>query len=85
MNGTTIRTMQLRDLAARVAHARSAVAQQTIERESAMRRDGAAHPRSIRASRRLNRTQSAYRALVASYRVSAHEDARRSRGAGREA
>jgi len=76
MNGTTFRRVQLRHLAHRVAHARFAVAQHTIERESAIRRDGIAHPRSIRASRRLNRTLSAYRDLVATYRRHTHEDAR---------
>lgn len=75
MNGTTIRRMQLRDLAERVAHARSAVAQQTIERESVIGRHGAAHPQSIRASRRLSRTQSAYRALVMTYRRRTRDDA----------
>lgn len=75
MNGTSNRRMQLRELAARVAHARSAVAQQRIERESAMRRDGAAHPRSIRASRRLTRTLHAYRDLAAVHRRRAREEA----------
>jgi hypothetical protein len=77
MNGTTIRRMQLRDLADQLARARAAVAQQAIERESTMRRDGGAHPRSIQASRRLSRTQAAYRELLATYRRRAREDARR--------
>lgn len=71
----TVRKMQLRDLARRVADARSAVAQQTVQRETAIRRDGIAHPRSIRASRQLSRTTSAYRDLLTSYRVRASEDA----------
>ena len=75
MNGTTIRRMQLRELAARVAHARSAVAQQTIERESVIGRDCAAHPRTIRASRRLTRTLHAYRDLAALHRRWAREEA----------
>ena len=74
MNGTTIRRMQLRDLAARVAHARPAVARQTIERESMVGRNGVAHPRAIRASRRLTRTLHAYRDLVAVYRRRAREE-----------
>jgi hypothetical protein len=68
MNGTTLRRMQLRGLARRVARARLAVTQQTLERESVIRRDGGAHPRSIRASRRLSRTLAAYRDLLATYR-----------------
>ena len=75
MNGTTIRRMQLRNLGRQVAHARSAVAQQTIERETAIRRDGGAHPRSIRAARRLTRTRQAYRDLAALYRRRAREEA----------
>lgn len=74
MNGTTRRRMQVRDLAQRVEHARSAVVQQTIERETAIRRDGAAHPRSIRASRRLNRTRSAYHDLLMAHRRRSQED-----------
>ena len=79
MSGTTIRRMQLRDLAHRVAVARAAVARRTTEREAAIRRDGIAHPRSIRASRRLTRTQSTYRGCVALYRQHADEDARHER------
>jgi hypothetical protein len=85
MNQQTIRQMQTRDLRRRVEYARSAMAQQTIERETAIRRDGIAHPRSIRASRQLSRTESAYRELLMSYRVRASEDARNSRRAGRGA
>lgn len=85
MNRPTIRNMQLRDLAERVAHARSAVAQQTAERESTIGRDGAAHPRSIRASRRLSRTQSAYRDLVAAYRQRSRANTRPDRQAERRA
>ena len=76
MNGTTIRRMQLRDLAHRVARARFAVGQQTMERESAIRHHGGAHPRSISASRRLRRTQAAYRHLAATYGRRAREDSR---------
>jgi hypothetical protein len=76
MNRMTVRRMQLRDLAERVAHARYATVQQTLERESAMRRDGAAHPRSIRADRRLTRTLHAYRDLATAYRRRAREEAR---------
>jgi hypothetical protein len=76
MNATTIRRMQQRDLAHRVARARSAVAQQTRERESAIGRHGGAHPYSIRASRRLNRTLDAYRDLDATYRRRTREDTR---------
>jgi len=76
MNGTTVRRIQLRDLTQSVANARSAVAQQTVERESAIRRDGIAHPRAIKASRRLNRTLSAQRSLVEVHRQRAGEDAR---------
>ena len=76
MNGMTIRRMKLRELADRVAHARFAAAQQTLERESTMRRDGAAHPRSIRASRRLTQTLQAYRDLAALYQRRAREEAR---------
>jgi inosine-uridine nucleoside N-ribohydrolase len=74
MNKTTIRRMQLRDLAKRVAGARAAMAQQLTDRDSVIGRNGAAHPRSIRASRRLRRTQSAYRSLVATYRRHQGED-----------
>jgi hypothetical protein len=76
MKSTTIRGMQLRDLAHRVARVRLAVAQQTVERESAIRRHGGAHPRTIRASRRLVRTMGAYRHLDALYRRRAREDVR---------
>ena len=76
MSGTTMRNLQLRNLGRQVAHARSAVAQQTIEREAAIRRDGGAHPRSIRAGRRLNRTRAAYRDLLATYRRCTREGAR---------
>ena len=76
MNRSTLRRMQLRDVAQRVTHARHAVARQIVDRESVVRRDGAAHPRSIRASRRLNRTQAAYRGLVATYRRYARDAAR---------
>src|SRR5437588_13084069 len=68
MNGTTIRKMQLRSLAQRMADAHSAAAQQTVERETAIRRGGIAHPRSIRASRRLNRTLSDHRRLIEIHR-----------------
>jgi hypothetical protein len=83
MNRTTLRQMGTRNLAQRVADARGAMAQQTIDRETAIRRDGIAHPRSIRASRRLSRTESAYRDLLTTYRVRASEDAHNSRRAGR--
>lgn len=76
MSRTALRRMQLRDLGQRVTHARHAVAQQIVERESVMRRDGAAHSRSIRASRRLNRTQATYRGLVTTYRRYARDAAR---------
>ena len=76
MNGTTMRTLRLRNLGRQMASARSAVAQQTIEREATIRRDGGAHPRSIRAGRRLNRTRAAYRDLLATYRRCTREDAR---------
>lgn len=76
MMSTMIRRMQLRKLAHRVAHARFAAVQQSHERESAMQRDGAAHPRSIRANRRLARTRAAYRALLATYRRRTREDTR---------
>ncbi|HLJ66364.1 MAG TPA: hypothetical protein VKX16_03270 [Chloroflexota bacterium] len=76
MNSTTIRRMQLRELAHRVARARLAVAQQSIERESAIRRDGGAHPRSIGASRRFARTRAAYRQLLAMYLRRTREDTR---------
>lgn len=79
MNRTTIRRMQLRDLTERMAQARLDVVQQTTEREAAIRLNGAAHPKSIRASRRLNWTQNAYRALVASHRRQTREDAPRDR------
>ncbi|HZU12077.1 MAG TPA: hypothetical protein VFB58_04490 [Chloroflexota bacterium] len=76
MNEASVRRMQLRYLAGRVASARAAVAQQTTDKESVIGRDGAAHPRAIRASRRLSRTQSAYRALSATYRRRQRKDAR---------
>ena len=76
MNGTTMRTLRLRNLGRQMASARSAVAQQTIEREATIRRDGGAHPRSIRAGRRLNRTRAPYRDLLATYRRCTREDAR---------
>ncbi|HLJ69214.1 MAG TPA: hypothetical protein VKX16_17810 [Chloroflexota bacterium] len=83
MNKTTVRHMQLRNLAQRVASARSAAAQQTVRRETAIRRNGIAHPRSIQASRRLTWTQSAYRDLLAVYRFRSGEEARANRAAGR--
>jgi hypothetical protein len=76
MNGTTMRTLRLRTLGLQVAHARSAVAQQTIEREATIRQHGGAHPRSIRAGRRLQRTSAAYRDLLAAYRRRTREDTR---------
>lgn len=79
MTETTIRRMQLRDLADLMAQMRSAVARQTIERESVIGRDGVAHPRAIRASRRLSLTRSSYRALSATYRRRRREGARRER------
>ena len=79
MDRTTIHRMQLRDLAHRVAHARLAVAQQTIERESTIRRHGGAHPQSIRAGRRLNRTLSAHRHLTAALRQRSRKDIRERR------
>lgn len=75
MNETTVRRMQLRHLAKRIAGARAAVAQQTTDKESVIGHDGAAHPRAIRASRRLSRTQSTFRALSATYRRQRREDA----------
>ena len=75
MNGMTNRRMQLREVAHRVAHARIAAVQQTRARKSAMRRDGAAHPRSISASQRLTGTLHAYRDLAALYRRWAREEA----------
>lgn len=74
MNQTTIRRRQLRDLAKRIAGARAAMVRQTTDRESVIGRDGAAHPRSIRASRELNRTQSAVRALTVAYQRRRRED-----------
>lgn len=76
MNETTIRRRQLRDLAKRVAGARAAMVRQTTDRESVIGRNGAAHPRSIRASRQLNRTQSALRALTAAQQRRRREDTR---------
>jgi len=83
MNQATLRAMQSRALAQRVAAARSAMSQQTVDRETAIRRHGIAHPRSIRASRRLTRTQIAYRHLLTIYRVRASVDAQNHRRAGR--
>lgn len=73
MNRTLIRAAELRSLGRRVERARSAAVQQTVEREAAIRHDGIAHPRSIRASRRLNRTLRAHRGLTAAYNQHASE------------
>lgn len=84
MNGTNVRRAELRNLAQRMARARSAISEQTVEREAAIRRDGVAHPKSIQVSRRLSRTQGAYRSLLARYRTRAHEDARSTHAARRQ-
>ena len=76
MNETTVRETQLRSLRRRIAGARQMAAQQTGQRETATRQHGSAHPRSIEATHRLNRTQSAQRGLVRIYRTAASELAR---------
>lgn len=76
MNETTVRETQLRSLRRRIAGARQVAAQQTGQRETATRQYGSAHRRSIEATHRLNRTQSAYRGLVRRYRTAAGELAR---------
>jgi len=76
MNETTVRETQLRSLRQRIAGARQVAAQQTGQRETATRQYGSAHPRSIEATHRLNRTQSAHRGLLRMYRMVASELAR---------
>ena len=83
MNGTIARRAQLRNLAQHMTNARLAMAEQAVEREAAIRRDGVAHPRTIRASRRLTQTQIAYRSLLEQHRARSHEVARSERAAGR--
>ncbi len=76
MNETTVRETQLRSLRRRIAGAHRIAAQQTGQRETATRQYGSAHPRSIEATHRLSRTQSAHRGLLRMYRTAAGELAR---------
>lgn len=76
MNGTTVRETRLRSLMHRIARAREVAGRQTVERETAIRRYGLAHPRTLAATHRLTQTRHAHRVLLRMYRSSASEHER---------